>query len=43
MVYGWLKIGGSWYYFGAGGAMVSGRQTIGTGTYTFDDNGVWQG
>lgn len=41
---GWLKIKNEWYYFSpSDGAMVTGTQKIGSKTYTFDKNGVWQG
>ena len=38
-----MKISNKWYYFDAGGHMVTGTQTIGGKTYKFADNGAWLG
>ena len=38
----WQKIDSKWYYFNAKGYIVTGKQTIGGKTYTFDSNGVYQ-
>ena len=42
MLTGWLKQGGSRYYFGEDGTMAAGWQTIGPCRYYFDETGLMQ-
>ena len=40
---GWVLIDGSWYYFDARGAMVTGNQTISGRVSIFAPSGRWLG
>ena len=37
---GWQYVGGSWYYLGTDGAMVTGWRQINGKWYCFDEDGV---
>ena len=40
---GWFNQGGTWYYLGSDGVMLTGVQKINERTYTFDPSGALVG
>jgi len=42
-IYGWYKVGNSWYHFDEKGCADTGRVKICGAYYTFDKNGKWTG